>query len=434
MKIAILVSNVVVAGIGLYNTIISKAFTRNNVHTDIFVFSTSNEINDFTLYKDTQTNYIIGNFSQETYDKLNSYDYVFLNAMPHISDSQEYRDAYYDMVVNKITTKKIFSPHERQLRAFKRQYDERLFSYEFLNAFHRIVTYDVDAEVFKEFRNVVGDSIISKFLPLELPYEFNTDHWKPIEEKDPRITYFGRVNRLKYPDRLIEIAADLHKAGLQAEMRGITRSVGCLAIRNLVYEWDENNKPTSEPSKSIIWFNKAYRDAHGIDKKVKYLTRYTNNTGKVLVFPAYNYNEGIEALSHQAYGCDFFKLKDNIYGYAPEFAIYDMVKAGVIPVMDYDLGLYTKIRKDGQDIGKTLIDTKAGIFLKSDLSNLTDVIEEMTFLFENPEEYEKKRRLCFDVFSAHTNPDNIVKNLIKGFTTENTYTYNKPTFTANSLF
>lgn len=416
MKIAILVSNASVTGVGLYNTLICKAFNRNNIPTDVFVFSTTEALNDFCFYKDTNTGYNVAAFNDATYSTLNSYDYVMLCAMPHISEPDDYREAFFDMVINKITTKKIYIPHERQIRAFKRAYDERIFTSEFLNTFHRIVTFDLNAEVFSAFREVVGDSINDKFVPLELPYEFNTEHWKPVSDKDKRITYFGRVNRLKYPGRIIEIVPDLHKAGWQAEMRGITRNIGVVAVKNLVYHWDdETNKMTKEPSRRVIWFDKKYKEAHNIDKKVKYLERYSNDTGKVLVFPAYNYIEGIEALSYQAFGCDFFRLKNDIYGYVSEYAIFDMITAGVIPVLDYDFATHAPIRENGVDTGQTIYDKSAGIFLKSDLSNVDEVITEMTYLYNNPDEYEKKRKHCLNVFMNHANMDNIVKNLVNSF-------------------
>lgn len=414
MKVAILVSNASVTGIGLYNTLICKALNRNDIESEIFVFSTTEAINDFSFYKDTNTGYIMSSFNDETYNTLNSYDYIFMTATPHVSEGDEYKDKFFDMLLNKITTKIIYIPHERQIRGYKRAYDPRMLTPEVLNIWHKIVTFDINAEVFTEFRKIMGDGIIDKFVELELPYEFNTNHWKPVSEKDKRITYFGRVNRLKYPGTIIEIAPQLHAAGWQAEMRGITRNIGVVAVKNLVYHWDEEtNKMTKEPSRRILWFNKAYKQEHNIDKSASYLERYDNPTGKVLVFPAYNYNEGIEALSHQAFGCDFFRLKGNIYGYCGEYAIFDMVTAGVIPVLDYDYASNSPVRVNGKDTGKTIYDFGAGLFLKSDLSNVDEVIAEMTYLYENPDEYEKKRQHCLNVFAEHASMDNIVKNLIE---------------------
>ena len=92
MKVAILVSNASVTGIGLYNTLICKALNRNDIESEIFVFSTTEAINDFSFYKDTNTGYIMSSFNDETYNTLNSYDYIFMTATPHVSEGDEYKE------------------------------------------------------------------------------------------------------------------------------------------------------------------------------------------------------------------------------------------------------------------------------------------------------------------------------------------------------
>lgn len=414
MNISIVISNVSGGGLGCYNKLLYKTLLSLGHDVKFYYFSDNSQFNNFSNYDNVE--FIKGEFTDKYYNEINKSDYIFVGSICIKQEDEDYQNKYFDMLMNKFTAKKIFFIHNRQYRGFISAYPKFAISKEFITSFHKIVTFDKNDEVWVKFTALFGEEALKdKFVHLELLYNFDENKrlWKDVSDKDRRVSYFGRCVKIKDPERLLEMSPKLFENNWMTEMRGITRSIGVVSFKNLIYHWDPvTNKQTTEKSKITEFFDKTYKEKHNIDKHCKYLTKYAHTNKTCLIFPEYNIDEGMEALSYQCYGCNFFNLKGHPYGDTVEFTIYDIVNAGVIPLLDYDMGQHVHVYKNGVRTDKTIFDLNAGIFVKDDLSNLDEVIEKLNFLYDNPEEYNKFRNNCLEIYKEHSNPENAIKNLL----------------------
>ena len=117
-------------------------------------------------------------------------------------------------------------------------------------------------------------------------------------------------------------------------------------------------------------------------------------------------------MAMQSFGVDFFNLSTHAYGDTIEYAIYDIVNCGTIPVLDEEMGKHIHLYENGKRIDKTLYSENAGIFIKADLSNLNEAIQQMNELYNDKSKYEAFRENCFNVYKEFANPEWIVNNLL----------------------
>jgi len=410
MKIIQVFSNFTGTGQTAFVIALHNELVRQGHDVKMFHFSK----NDTVSFDTSTLNLHHKEFCQETYDEMNQADIILINGLVYKKEDKEYQDAYLDMLQYHVTTRKALFIHSHIYNSWSRaNYTQRLVTKEFLCSIDKICGFAPDSLVMKKFISVMGQEEFDKrFVHLLHPYTFNKDLWVPANEKQKKISYFGRLVRLKDPERLIDMRDELWDNGWQIEMRGVVRSIGALAFRNLCFKWDENGNQTNEPSDVTCFLTGKLKEKYGLNKKDEICIDLNTKDRKIFVFGRYQLADGLKAMSMQAFGVDFYNLSTHAYGDAIEYAIYDIVKCGTIPVLDEEMAKHIHLYENGKRIEKTLYSENAGIFVKADLSNLKEVVKQMNELYDNPQKYDAFRENCYNVYKEVANPEWIVHNLI----------------------
>ena len=412
MKIIQVISNISGTGATAYFMTLHHALKELGHDVCVYQFSNMDSLsfgtNDLTI--------VHKEFNQETYDELNSADIILIEGLPHKKESQEYKDAYLDMIQYHIKTKKALFIHSHIYASWTRaNYSKRIATKDFLLSIDKICGFTPENQVMKKFASIIGKEELEKrFVHILLPHNFSKDLWIDAKDKHKKITYLGRLVRLKDPERLIEMSGDLWDNNWQIEMRGVVRSIGALGFKNLCYKWDEENQVmTNEPSELTCFVTGKTKEKYNVDPEDKNCINLTTNDKQIFVFGRYELKDGLEVMSHHSFGVDFFNLPTDVYGDTIEYAIYDIVNCGTIPVLDEDMAKDIHLYKNGKRIDKTLFSENAGIFVKKDLSNVNEAIEKMNYLYDNKEEYDKFRNNCYEIYKEFADPIEITKNLIE---------------------
>lgn len=410
MKIIQVFSNFTGTGQTAYVIALHNELVRQGHDVKMFHFSK----NDTISFDTTALNLHHKEFCQETYDEMNQADVILINGLVHKKEAQEYQDAYLDMLQYHVTTRKVLFIHSHIYNSWSRaNYTQRLVTKEFLCSMDKICGFTPDNLVMKKFISVMGQEEFDKrFVHLLLPHAFSKDLWVDVNKKQKKISYFGRLVRLKDPERLIDMRNELWDNGWQIEMRGVVRSIGALSFRNLCFNFDENGNMTKEPSDATLFLTGKLKEKYGLNKKDEVCIDLNSTDRKIFVFGRYQLADGLKAMAMQSFGVDFFNLSTHAYGDTIEYAIYDIVNCGTIPVLDEEMGKHIHLYENGKRIDKTLYSENAGIFIKADLSNVNEAIQQMNELYNDKSKYEAFRENCFNVYKEFANPEWIVKNLI----------------------
>ena len=410
MKIIQVLSNFSGTGQDAYLISLYHELVRQGHDVKMFYFSGK----DIFSFDVSTINLFHKDFCQETYDEMNDADIVLINGLPHKKEDKSYRDAYLDMLQYHVTTRKVLFIHSHIYNSWSRaNYTERLVTKDFLCSIDKICSFAPESLVMKKFAITMGkDEFDKRFIHLFHPYVFNKNLWVDAKNKQKKISYLGRLVKLKDPERLIDMRNELWDNGWQVEMRGVVRSIGALAFRNLCFNFDENGKMTKEPSDATVFMTGIKKAEYGLDKKDKVCTDLNSTDRKIFVFGRYQLADGLKAMSMQSFGVDFYNLKSHAYGDAVEYAIYDIVNCGTIPVLDKEMAKHVHLYKDGKSTNRTLYSENAGIFVASDLSNVNEVVQQMNELFNDKSKYDTFRENCFNVYKELANPNWIIKRLI----------------------
>lgn len=410
MKIIQVFSNFTGTGQTAYVIALHNELVRQGHDVKMFHFSK----NDTISFDTSALNLHHKEFCQETYDEMNQADVILINGLVHKKEAQEYQDAYLDMLQYHVTTRKVLFIHSHIYNSWSRaNYTQRLVTKEFLCAMDKICGFTPDNLVMKKFISVMGKEEFDKrFVHLLLPHTFNKDLWVDVNKKQKKISYLGRLVRLKDPERLIDMRNELWDNGWQIEMRGVVRSIGALSFRNLCFNFDENGNMTKEPSDATLFLTGKLKEKYGLNKKDEVCIDLNSTDRKIFVFGRYQLADGLKAMAMQSFGVDFFNLSTHAYGDTIEYAIYDIVNCGTIPVLDEEMGNHIHLYENGKRIDKTLYSENAGIFIKADLSNLNEAIQQMNELYNDKSKYEAFRENCFNVYKEFANPEWIVNNLL----------------------
>ena len=395
---------------------VQRGLRENGVDAKFYVFE-SNQTwvsGNLELDKDLIVEYV--DFTQEVFDEMNTADAIFFHDMPLAKMTEEYRNAWVDMVQNKITTKKVQFINAHKWGLNSRANGDFVRKPDFLNLMDKIVTFATDNDFSLYYKErTKSDTYDSKFVHLLLPYHVDETKaaWKPLDKKYRRVTYMGRCVQLKDPCRLIEMCPELAKHGYQCDMRGIVRTIAVIGFKDLIY-----NYGTTDPSDKTFFLTKKYRDDKGISKDDDCVHLDREFKDKVYVFGEYKNSEGKEMLSWSAFGCDFFDVTSKKLGAAHncgdngEYAMVEMFDVGTIPLIDYDFAANCKLYENGEWTGETWLSANLGIPVKDDLSNMSEAIERLNFLMDNPNEYEKYREYCFDLVKRCHDPKDIVAKML----------------------
>lgn len=411
MRIIQVISNISGTGATAYLMTLHRALRDQGHDVTIYQFSNMEALS----FDDKDINIVHKEFCEETYEEMNAADILLVEGLPHKKETLEYIHTYCDMLEYEVSAPKVLFIHSHIYTSWsKANFGARVASKEFLLSMDKICSFSPESNTMKKFATIIGEEELRKrFIRMFHPYEFSKERWIPADQKHKKISYFGRLVRLKDPERLIEMRDPLWDNGWQIEMRGVVRTIGALSFKNLVLKWDEEtDEPTTEKSDVTCFMTGIKKASYGLNKKDEICIDLKSDDRKIFVFGRYQLQDGLVAIAHQAFGVDFYNLATQIYGDAVEYAIYDIINCGTIPVLDEDMAKQVHIFKDGKETEDTLYSTNAGIFVKKDLSNVDEAVKKMNYLYDNPEEYEKYRNNCYEIYKTIADANWIIPRLI----------------------
>ena len=356
-------------------------------------------------------------YSEDTVKHLNEADLVLINSIMEKKADEKYRNLWMDLVMNKITTRKAIVCNDHNVLGFSAYYGPLLHNKEFWMAFDKIITFSEGAMVWGKIAQCIGQEEAHKrFVHLYLPHDYNDEvkeQWVPFEEKLRRVTYLGRHSGFKDPTRLLRGRDSFYAHDYELEMRGIKRTINVSTIPDLIYSFDEDGNRIPSVA-CIMASDKKWRIANNIALDDPMIGTPEREKGWCYVFDAYKREDGMKAISHSAFGCDFFHLKtDGCYGDDFEYSIFEMIEMGAIPLLDWNAGNAIYMYDDKlQNTGKTALELGLGVFLKKDLSNIDECLAQMDELMNNKEKYDELRHRIFDAFKANCNPVSIAQRLV----------------------
>ena len=357
-------------------------------------------------------------YSKEKIDEINNADYVFVHDLMGAKCKKENVDKYYDLLRN-IKAKKVFFMNAHSLSAYK-YYGVALFKdKDFMNMFDYFATFSPNSAVCKTLKETIGKEEFEKrYVHMQHPYCFEENikkYWVDFDNKQNRITYIGRFAGIKHIEQII----NLHKIcpnEFEYEIRGVDRSIGSACVPDLFYELD-TTKPDFKssiigPSKETFPVTETWKKANGIEKN-DLMINYPHGD-KIMIFGPYDKPDGMMAIANSLFGIECYRLKDSqLYGDNIEYAMFEIIEQGTIPIFDSFTAKSVHAWKDGKRTDKTLYDLGAGVFLDPDMGNANEVIEQLKELRDNKEKYDALREKCWQIYKDHSDPKSIMTTFIK---------------------
>lgn len=405
------------AGAGLSNYIGSfyKGFKLNGVDIKLFRFLQDSQFNDKGGDKlfFGENDILDKEINEDTINELNSADYVFVSDMPLKKHPEDFKTAYFNMIMN-LKTKIVLFNNAHKLRSITSNYGDFKLNKELLLKVYKICAFDINCEYMCKVKEIIGEDLAKqKFINLQLPYFFDMDKklWKPFNKKKKLLVYFGRAVKIKSPERIIKIQPKLVEAGYCGEIRGVSRSIAITGFEDMVYKF-ENGHATKEKSDKTIFITNKWKKEHGYDINDN-LMDVKDRNGKTYVFGSYNYKDGLETMSYPFFAADFYHLENHAYGDTLEYVMYDIINAGTIPVFDTDIATNVYLFENGKRSNKKFGDIDMGLYLSQDLSNLDEFISNMNKISSDEKYFEDFRNNIFNNFCKHADAYQICKQFIE---------------------
>ena len=357
---------------------------------------------------------------EEMFNTINSSDAVFVHSLIGAKKNPDLVEKFYGLL-KRITTKKVFFMNSHSVLAYK-FYGTKLFEdIDFLNLFDYFCTFSETNEISQKIIRCLGkEEYHKRYIQLFHPYVFSDsvkDNWTPFENKAPRVTYIGRYSSIKHPKQV----QDLHKLAykdFEFEMRGIDRAIGPASVPDLFYEIDTESKGLTfkerikGPSKYTTYITNPWKKEHNV-KLDDIMLDYPRGN-RMFIFGTYEREDGMKAMSKSMFGIECYRLKkENYYGDNIEYAMFEIVEQGTIPIFDTFTGKSVYVHENGEKTNKTLYDLKLGLFLDPDFGNAEELVKEMNELKNNKDKYEEMRERCWKYYKNHCEPSHIINNLIQ---------------------
>ena len=363
-------------------------------------------------------------YSDETIRDIDSADIVFVHQLMPKKATQDIKDLFRDLIINKIThPKKImfFNDHSTTTVGFTKFYGgEWLKDKEFLDSFDHYAIHCSTNTYMKVLRNVVGiENANNKYVYMHHPYYMDPSikvNWMPLSKKYKRVTYIGRWHTIKHPERMLDMNryAISNNKDVEFEMRGIVRLIGIIYIPGLFYDIDTSKEGKDSiigPSSETIMATSTWKKEHNIDKD-DLLIDYPHE--KMMIFGEYKREDGMLAISKSGFAAEFYSLKNKEdYGDNLEYAMHEMIEYGTICIFDEHMLKSVYTYKNGIRTNMSLYDLNIAISLKSDLSNIEEVFEKIDYLYSHEDEYNLMREKAYNVLKDHTDPVATINEFIK---------------------
>lgn len=328
-------------------------------------------------------------------DELNKFDYVFINSVPSIKHSKWAIDGFLNMVKN-IKTKKIIFQNDHKIASIHRNAN----FFELCNLCDGIVSHSITSPFYKKLIEEFGSEVKSKFIQLQVGFNFSQLDKYRKSDHVKKITYLGRYATFKEPDRLFGFLPYAKQNNILLEMKGVERSLGAL---NIFYDDIEKRIPKHDIIQVDKTFYQLGISSLDADRSYEY----------IYVFGPYEYVDGMETLSSSLVGADFYHLNADAYGDNFEYAQCEIIGVGTVPMFDYHWAENCYIWENGKKTNKRFVDLENyGLFVKQDLSNVKEIVEKINDIYSNKELKKKYLECSFEVTKNHCDSEFIFQNLI----------------------
>jgi len=332
--------------------------------------------------------------------ELNTFDYVFIMAVPSVKHPQDCINNFYDLV-KKITTKKIIFQNDHKIASIWRNAN----FLEMCNLCDGIVSHSITSPFYNKLITQYGEQIKSKFIKLRVGFNFEQLKKYRKENHVKKITYLGRFATFKQPERLFGFLPYARNNNLLLEMKGIERSLGSLPIF-----YDDIGKKI--PKHDIYEVN-AKTIANGLE-----VANEKRDFEHIYIFGPYDYIDGMETLSTALVGADFYHLDADAYGDNFEYAQCEIVGVGTIPMFDYHWAENCWVYENGKKTSKRFLDLENyGLFVKKDLSNVKEIVDKINEINSNKTLKKKYLDCSFEVTRDHCDSEWIFQKLLEDIQT-----------------
>jgi hypothetical protein len=387
------------AGITRFCIELSDFLTKEKIDHDIFILDDKKWGRGGFQQFSKEPKYITKENISEIHNILNTYTYNFLNSVPSIKHSEWAIKGFLQMVKD-IHTKKIIFQNDHKIASIHRNAN----FFEICNLCDGIVSHSINSPFYRKLVELFGDSVRSKFIQLQVGFNFSQLFKYRKENHLKKITYLGRYATFKQPDRLFGFLPYASNNGLLLEMKGVERSLGAL---NIFY--DDIEKRISRHD--MIEVNrKALENGLVIDNDKRDLS-------KIYIFGPYDYVDGMESLSSSLVGADFYHLAADAYGDNFEYAQCEIIGAGTVPMFDYHWAENCWIWEKGKKTDKRFVDLDTyGLFVKKDLSNVQEIVEKINDIYSSKALEKKYLECSLEVTREHCDSEYLFENLINAVT------------------
>lgn len=422
MKIIQIFGQIAGAGITRYISEMNNAFISAGHDVIAYFCQNENEPKNGTKKKyQSVPNAIKYDYSEESLKNINSADIVCVHELMPAKTNKKYLDPFMKLILEDINgPKKVFFMNGHTIIGYRNYFPiDSLTNKELLNSFDKIATFNHQTPAYSKVKETIGEEAMKKYIHMLHPYKFDDsckDKWLSISDKSKRITYIGRWAGFKNPKQVQELHKYANKY-FEFEMRGITRSIGTASTPDLFYEiGNDKTKSFKEniigPSKYTEIINNQWYIDHNIENNDLLLDYPRNN--KMFIFGPYIREDGLLAVSKASFGAEFYILKDkHFYGHNIEYCMMEIIEQGTILLADYFTGESIHMHENAKDTGKSMIDLNIGVFLKTDRSNIDEIVEQMNNLYNDEKLYNEMRNRSLEIVKKHTDPISVANNFIE---------------------
>tara|TARA_R100000781_G_scaffold60273_2_gene38514 strand:- start:2073 stop:3251 length:1179 start_codon:yes stop_codon:yes gene_type:complete len=314
-------------------------------------------------------------------NKLNEFDIVFYQSLPSKSNSEFYKNKFFDeLVLNINKPLKIIFQNDHKIHSLNRN----SMLWETVSEMDCAFTFGKGTVFNKKIKQLNINTPVKFF---NNGHDFTKLTHLIKKEQTKKLSYLGRFATFKEPDRMIYLQPLLSKHNIICEARGIEKSIGA---KTKFFSTDQKDLKSPEHS-NIKYRNKSIVD----EQDLNYLH----------VYGPYDRLPTLELLSNNMFGANFFNLKKEEYNNIIEYTTLEMINIGMIVVVDKQWA-----QNNYHIEGDSFYDLNC--FIYNDRNDYNSTVNNIVELANNQELRSKKRRLAYNVAKSHCDVNIAFKDLI----------------------
>lgn len=313
------------------------------------------------------------------------YDVVYYHSLAGRSNTEEYRELWYEYMVKGITKPlKIAFQHDHKLGSLTRNHKV----WETMQYMDACFTHSLGSPFCKKLSEKGIRTPVSVF---SVGFDFDSllHFRKPVDKQLKRVTYFGRFAGFKDPERIVDMQPILEQYRFYSELRGIERSIGSLPL----FYGDVKDRE-----------NTYKKNIYEVTKKNP--EPYIKSPALTYIYGPYNRIEGLAELSESMFGADFFNLDADSHSNNMEYSMAEIIAVGCIPLFDVNWA------KNTRHVNGLLMNDLKEFAIFSDRNDFKKTVEEMEELADNNYLRSKFRKNSFELAKEHCDSSKAFKDIL----------------------